>query len=190
MILRLALELPEDLAYIKITRILGRALLEHLQVDPADINDVEILVGELCSNVLRHAQSHDDLFHVVLEYFSDHVGIMVQDRGQGFSFKDVPLVGTSREDFGGGERVGGYGMTLIQNLSDHLEFRRTDPHGTTVCAEKRLRYRSQDAAAAAARLNRSEGHAQVTTSGEKAAVPSRECLNSIGKYFWAIIAYV
>ena len=164
MILRLSLELPEDLAYIKITRILGRALLEHLQADPTDINDVEILVGELCSNVLRHAQSHDDRFHVVLEYFSDHVGIMVQDRGQGFSFKDVPLAGTSRADFGGGERIGGYGMALIQSLSDRLEFRRTDPHGTTVCAEKKVRYRSADAATAAARLNRSEGHAEVTTS--------------------------
>ncbi len=172
MILRLSLELPEDLAYIKITRILGRALLEHLQADPTDINDVEILVGELCSNVLRHAQGHDDRFHVVLEYFSDHVGIMVQDRGQGFSFKDVPMAGTSRADFGGGERIGGYGMTLIQKLSDHLEFRRTDPHGTTVCAEKKLHYRTQDAAAAADRLNRSEGHAQVTTS-EETSGPAR-----------------
>lgn len=164
MILRLALELPEDLAYVKITRILGRSLLEHLQVDPTDTDDVEILVGELCANVLRHAQNHDDRYHVVLEYFSDHVSIMVQDRGPGFSFKDVPLAGTNRSDFGGGVRVGGYGMTLIQSLSDRLEFHRTDPHGTTVCAEKKLRYRSESAAAAAARLNRSGGHAEVTTS--------------------------
>ena len=166
MILRLSLELPEDLDSVKITRVLGRALLEHLQADMTDINDVEILVGELCSNVLRHAQSHGDLFHVVLEYFSDHVSIMVQDCGQGFSFKDAPLAGTRRADFEGGERIGGYGMTLIQSLSDRLEFRRTDPHGTTVCAEKKLHYRTDAAAAAADRLNRSEGHAQVTTSGE------------------------
>ena len=164
MILRLSLELPEDLAYIKITRILGRALLEHLQAEPTDIADVEILVGELCSNVLRHARSHDDRFHVTLEYFSDHVSITVEDRGKGFSFKDVPLAGTSRADFGGGERIGGYGMTLIQSLSDRLEFHRTDPHGTTVCAEKKLRYCSEDAAEAAARLNQAEGHADVTTS--------------------------
>lgn len=164
MILRLSLELPEDLAYIKITRILGRALLEHLQVDRTDVDDIEILVGELCSNVVRHAESHDDRYHVVLEYFSDHVKIMVQDRGPGFSFKEVPLAGTPRADFGGGERVGGYGMTLIQSLSDRLEFHRTDPHGTTVCAEKKLRYRSLDAAAAAARLNKSGGHAEVTTT--------------------------
>jgi serine/threonine-protein kinase RsbW len=164
MILRLSLELPEDLSYIRITRILGRALLEHLQADKRDIDDIEILVGELCSNVIRHAQSHDDHYHVVLEYFSDLVKIIVEDRGSGFSFKDVPQAGTNRADFQGGERIGGYGMQLIQSLSDRLEFQRTDPHGTTVCAEKKLRYRTIGAAANASRLNHAEGHADVTTS--------------------------
>jgi len=55
MMLRLMLELLEDLAYVRITRVLGRALLEHLQAEKHDIDDVETLVGELCSNVLRHA---------------------------------------------------------------------------------------------------------------------------------------
>ncbi len=164
MILRLALELPEDLAYVRITRTLGRALLDFLQADPSDIDDIEILVGELCANVVRHAQSHDGKYQVTLEYFSDHVGIIVKDQGPGFQFKDVPLAGTQRADFGGGERIGGYGFHLIQSLSDRLEFYRTDPHGTTVCAEKKLRYRTDAAAADAARLNASEGHASVTTS--------------------------
>ena len=164
MILRLSLDLPEDLSYIRITRILGKALLEELQAEKRDIDDIEILVGELCSNVIRHAQSHNDHYHVVLEYFSDHVGIMVEDRGPGFSFKEVPLAGTTRADFEGGERVGGYGMQLIESLSDRLEFHRTDPHGTTVCAEKKLHYRSENAAAAAERLNHSEGRASITTS--------------------------
>lgn len=163
MILKLALELPEDLAYVRITRTLGRALLEFLQAEEADIADIEILVGELCANVLRHAQTSKGKYHVILEYFSDHVAITVEDRGTGFSFKDVPAAGTERADFGGAARVGGYGMQLIQNLSDHLEFQRTDPHGTTVRAEKKIRYRTDAAAAQAAKLNASEGQASVTT---------------------------
>ena len=162
MILRLMLELPEDLAYTRITRVLGRALLEHLQVEPRDVDDVETLVGELCSNVLRHAQSTSGRFQVVLEYHNDVVIIMVKDQGEGFSFQDVPPAGTSRADFGGGERLGGFGMQLIYGLSDHLAFHRTDPHGTTVRAEKKLHYRSEHAASAAAELNRSEGHARIT----------------------------
>ena len=164
MILRLSLELPEDLAYIRITRVLGRSLLDHLQVVETDINDVEILVGELCGNVIRHAQSNEDRYFVVLEYFSDHVKLIVQDRGTGFSFKEVPQAGTSRADFDGGERIGGYGMQIIQGLSDKIEFRRTDPHGTTVCAEKALHYRSEAAARDAAALDRSDGKAVVTVS--------------------------
>ena len=162
MILRLMLELPEDLAYIRITRVLGRALLEHLQAETRDIDDVETLIGELCSNVLRHAQSNAGRFQVALEYHSDVVIIMVKDQGEGFSFQNVPPAGTARADFGGGERLGGFGMQLIYGLSDHLAFHRTDPHGTTVCAEKKLHYRSEHAAAAAAMLNKADGQAHVT----------------------------
>ena len=145
MILRLSLELPEDLAYIKITRILGRALLEHLQVDTTDINDVEILVGELCSNVLRHAQSHDELVPCRAWNTSATTSASWSRTGGRVSrSKTFRRPGRARADFGGGERIGGYGMTLIQKLSDHLEFRRTDPHGTTVCAEKKLHYRTDD----------------------------------------------
>jgi len=37
------------------SRAFSDALLEHLQAEKHDIDDVETLVGELCSNVLRHA---------------------------------------------------------------------------------------------------------------------------------------
>ncbi len=102
------LELPEDLAYVRITRVLGRALLEHLQAEKQDIDDVETLVGELCSNVLRHAQSNASRFQVTLEYHSDFVTVTVKYQGAGFSLADVPPAGTARADFGGGERLGGF----------------------------------------------------------------------------------
>ena len=107
MILQLALDLPEDQAYLKLTRIFGRTLLEHMKVCEEDVNDLEIVVGELCSNVVRHACSFEKRFRVVLEYYPDHVVLMVEDHGRGFSFKDVPSVGTrSRADFDGGSRIG------------------------------------------------------------------------------------
>jgi anti-sigma regulatory factor (Ser/Thr protein kinase) len=52
MILKLSLDLPENQAYIRITRLLGRALLEHLHVVEKDIDDIELVVGELCTNVV------------------------------------------------------------------------------------------------------------------------------------------
>ncbi len=53
-------------------------------------------------------------------------------------------------------------MQLIHSLSDNLVFHRTDPHGMTVCVEKKLHYRSENAASAVARLNNADGQAHIT----------------------------
>jgi serine/threonine-protein kinase RsbW len=164
MILKLSLDLPDDGAYVQITRLLGRTLLEHLRVVDADIADLELLVGELCTNVIRHAQPSEGRYRVTLEYLADRVELTVEDTGKGFSFTDVPEAGTQRPDsLQGGQRIGGFGMGLVQALADRLEFRRTDPHGTTVRAEVELHYQTEAAAEKAAEMDASEG-GQVTVS--------------------------
>ena len=155
MILRLTLDLPEERAYVKIIRLLGRTLLEHLRAVEQDIDEVEVVVGELCTNVIRHAHSTDGVFRVTLEYDADRVTITVEDKGPGFRFREVAPAGTERADFDGlPERIGGYGLQLVEKLSDHVEFVPTDPHGTTVRAERRLRFRTPEDASHAAHLAR------------------------------------
>jgi serine/threonine-protein kinase RsbW len=164
MILRLSLELPEDGEFVRITRVLGRTLLEHLKVQEGDIDDLELLVGELCTNVIRHADTAHERFRVVLEYHADKVDLVVEDTGEGFSFKDVPEAGTERPDtIGGGERIGGYGMSLVRALADRLEFHRTDPQGTTVRAEVALHYQSPEAAKKAEAMERSNAEIELDT---------------------------
>lgn len=140
MILKLSLDLPEGHHYIRITRLLGRTLLEHLKVVEQDIDEVEVVVGELCTNVLLHAQGSSGRFRVTMEYHQDRVVVLVEDTGQGFSFADMPDVGAQRRDIHGEERIGGYGLTIVDALSDRLEFHRSDPQGTTVRAEKWLHF--------------------------------------------------
>ena len=163
MILKLSMELPENEACVRVTRLLGRTLLEQLQVVEKDIDDIELVVGELCTNVLRHAQSEQGRFRVVLEYQDDQIAVQVEDKGKGFLFREVPaapdLIGTEREDtLTGGERFGGFGLHLVNLLADQLEFHRTDADGTTVRAEKRLHYRTSrgDDGEACARVTVSE----------------------------------
>ena len=96
MILKLSLDLPDDEAYIALTRQFGRGLLEYLSVVADDISDVETIVTELVTNVIRHAQSSKGRFQVILEYHADNVIITVIDSGHGFAFRDVPAIGTSR----------------------------------------------------------------------------------------------
>lgn len=156
MILKLSMDLPEDQDYLRLTRLLGRTLLEYLQADLRDIVDTELLLGELCSNVIRHAHTCDGRFRVDLEYYADRVVVTVEDTGPGFSFKAVPQVGSLRpETISGGERIGGFGLQLVEALADRIEFHRTDPHGTTVRAEKALHYQSAEAKRYAVKLDES-----------------------------------
>ena len=150
MTLRLSLQIPLDAGYIRTTRLLSRCLLQDMNVSSPIIDDVETIVAELCANVIFHAQSKATHFLVTLEYRKPQVIITVADEGEGFAQADVPPAGTSRPDGTGGERYGGYGLSLIEGLSDKLDFTATDPHGTTVRVEKNLHFEIEGAADEAA----------------------------------------
>ena len=164
MILKVSLDLPGDGTYLRIARRVGHTLLEDMGVVDQDIADIEFIVGELCTNVVRHAQALENgRFLVMLEYHADKVVIVVEDKGIGLPFKDVREAGSPRLDRDGSERLGGFGLNLVRQMADHIEFRRSDPHGTTVFAEKALHYKSDAEAQDAERLDHSAG-GEVTIS--------------------------
>ncbi|MGI4789058.1 MAG: ATP-binding protein [Janthinobacterium lividum] len=168
MILKVSLDLPGDGSYLRIARRVGHTLLEDLGVTEGDIADIEFIVGELCTNVVRHAQTLEDgRFTVTLEYYSDKVAVLVEDKGIGFPFKDVREAGSARPDRDGSERLGGFGLELVRKLADHIEFQRSDPHGTTVTAEKTLHYNSVLEAQDAERLDQENGGQVSVSSGQE-----------------------
>lgn len=143
-----ALDVPEEHSYIVMVRRVARALLEHHLVDAENINDVETVLGELCSNVTRHARSEAGCYRVTLEHHQDHqhqdyLVLVVADQGSGFDPSQVPPVGEPREDVDGMPRYGGFGLHLVQTLADHVEIKPSQPKGTTVRTEKRLVRSSQ-----------------------------------------------
>lgn len=164
MILRLSLDLPDDLAFVRTARLLSRTLLEDIQVVPPDVDAVETIISELCTNVVRHAHTEYH-YTVVLEYYQPKVVITVSDHGAGFSPEDVRPVGSPRPDLDGQARVGGFGLMLLERLSDRLDITGTDPHGATVCAEKNLHYQSREAAEVAAERDNRPGRAVEANSG-------------------------
>ena len=163
MIMKLSLDLPEDAPFIRTARLLSRCLLEDIKVVASVTRDVEIIVGELCSNVIRHAQSKAMHFQVTLEFYEPKVVITVKDTGKGFVRERVLPVGATRSDGKGGVRVGGFGLSLIEGLSDKLDFTGSSPHGTKVRVEKNLRYETQGDADEAAARDTGSG-ADVTAS--------------------------
>lgn len=136
---QIALTVPEDHAFIAMVREMGRTLLAHHAASAQDIDDLEAVVGELCANVTRHAHSEGGCYSVTLEHLGDRVVLTVADQGCGFDPEQVPAVGSARVDEDGTVRHGGYGLHLVGSLVDTLEFQRSEPSGTTVRAEKRMR---------------------------------------------------
>lgn len=141
MILKISLDLPGDGTYLRIARRVGHTLMQDLGVVQQDITDIEFIIGELCTNVVRHARTTaDSRYTVTLEYHADRVAIAVEDQGIGFSLSDVGTVGSLRPDRDGTDRLGGFGLELIRLMADHIEFRQSEPQGTTVVAEKALHF--------------------------------------------------
>ena len=168
MILKLTLDLPEEQSYLRITRLLGRTLLEHLHAAEQDVDEIELMVGELCANVVRHAKSTEHRFQVILEYYAERIAITVQDKGEGFHIAEVAPVGAERPDFAGKpDRIGGFGLQLVEMMSDRLEFQKTDPQGTTVRAEKTIHYRTPADLQAAEDLAGTGGARVEMTVGDK-----------------------
>ena len=135
---KLVLELPEDPTSAPLARLLGRNLLEHHAATQQDIDDVETLVGELCANVTRHAQSEEGYFRITLEHHGDHITLTVEDHGPGFDTQRILPVGSRRPDANGDERYGGFGLPLIQKLADEVRFEPRAPRGTRAYVQKRL----------------------------------------------------
>ena len=141
---RLALDVPEDLAHLKTVRHAVREMLASVGVTQQDRDDVELLVGELATNVVRHANS-GLAYHVEVEVKQDTVVIIVTDQGQGFIREKVALPGTLRAEKlveGVIERFGGWGLPMVETLADRVDFLRHEPHGTKVRAEKQLQFRN------------------------------------------------
>jgi anti-sigma regulatory factor (Ser/Thr protein kinase) len=139
--IRLSLELPEDVAHVSMVRRVSREVLVSYHASSQDVDDIEVLVGELVTNAVRHA--HASRYRVILDLLDDRVVVSVVDDGVGFAREQVPPPGTSRLDAAGEERIGGWGLPLIEMLADNVQFLPNDPHGTTVRAEKRL-HRGED----------------------------------------------
>lgn len=164
MILKVSLDLPGDGTFLRIARRIGRTLLDDLGVVGQDIDDIEFIVGELCTNVVRHAQMTGEArFLLVLRYHADRVAITVEDQGKGFSASDVAAIGSVRPDRDGGDRVGGFGLQLVRQMADHITFESSDSRGTTVFAEKALHYKTSADAHDAQSLDATMGEMRMTS---------------------------
>ena len=130
------LELPRELDSAAAARHAIDQLTDRLPAE--QVGDVRLLVSELVTNSLRHAQlGAEDQIRLGVDVRDSLVRVEVSDSGTGFEFEgpaDDP------------ETVEGWGLYLVATLSDRWGVDRTD-RGTSVWFE--LDRAPGDAAAAA-----------------------------------------
>lgn len=129
----LTLQVPADSRVVPTVRALATTLLESFHVLPDDVYDVNLVLGEICSNVVRHA--YDDpteTYEVALNFLPEGLGITVTDHGRGLS----PTSRRAPDP----HRPNGWGLWLVEHLCDHVSVEPAEPHGTRVTARLSLRY--------------------------------------------------
>jgi serine/threonine-protein kinase RsbW len=96
---------------------------ETIGLDAIELNDMSTAVSEACNNVVMHAYDGDEGPMEVEVYAADEPEVIVRDSGGGIHPRPKEpdeLV------------VGGIGLPVIKALSDSVEFRDLDGHGTEV----------------------------------------------------------
>jgi anti-sigma regulatory factor (Ser/Thr protein kinase) len=139
--LSLAFDLPEAVQYIAHLRRTALCFLEGMGISRDDANDVELLLGELATNAVRHARGGS--YRVDLEFYQDRAVITVSDNGIGFAKEELLPPGVRPYDQlhpegDGDQRIGGFGLPLVHSIADSVEIQPNVPHGTVVRAEKRF----------------------------------------------------
>ncbi|RCG25331.1 ATP-binding protein [Sphaerisporangium album] len=127
----IALRLPRDAASVSVTRQILGAELEVLGVERDITEDVQLMLTEACSNVIRHATEGDE-YTVSVELVDDRCLITVVDTGRGFDPDKIrpglPLAEHGR------------GLQIMRALADDVRFMNRPRQGAIVCLEKTLKF--------------------------------------------------
>jgi serine/threonine-protein kinase RsbW len=127
----IALRLPRDAASVPLIRRMLDAALASLGVVPTIRDDIELMLTEACSNVIKHAGPADE-YTVSAAVQKDVCVIRVVDTGNGFDAHAVREPSATSE--------GGRGLQIMRALADDVRFDNRRDHGAVVSLEKKLSY--------------------------------------------------
>lgn len=133
MLIRLTWDLPAEASHVSLCRRTVRLLLEHSEILQDDVDDVELILGELCANVVRHAYDHQSGRYTV-EAALDGLEFCVAVTDQGRSFDTSRLSGAPQFT-----EAGGMGFFLMNRFSDRVQIRAVEGGGSAVLAYRTLR---------------------------------------------------
>ncbi|SDI38459.1 ATP-binding protein [Nonomuraea jiangxiensis] len=127
----IALRLPRDAASVPLVRQMLEGTLRSLGVEQQVRDDIELMLTEACSNVIKHAEP-SDCYRVSAAVFDHMCIIKVVDAGGGFDPREIVDPEPNADH--------GRGLQIMRALADDIRFTNRAQKGAVVCLEKRLRY--------------------------------------------------
>ena len=112
----------------------AEVVAKHMDLSDDKAAEISMALIEACINAFEHSRPENNIFiHFILE--DDSLVIKVIDQGIGFDKSNVEIPKIENK-VGTDERKRGWGLQLIQELMDTVEFESTK-EGTTVTMTKK-----------------------------------------------------
>ncbi len=111
----------------------AEVVARHMDLSEVKAAEISMALIEACINAFEHSQAQNNVFiHFILE--ENSLVIKVIDQGIGFDKAKVEIPAIENK-LGTDERKRGWGLQLIQELMDSVEFE-SSKDGTTVTMTK------------------------------------------------------
>ena len=126
------LTLPNTLGYERIAMGCSATFAKNVGFNPERIEDLKTVVAEACINAIQHGNKDlpDARVTIVMDFKDEAISVDVIDKGNGF--QTLPSDPDIDKVIGGMEQTAGYGLFLIKNLVDQVEFNQMTKAGHVV----------------------------------------------------------
>ncbi len=115
----------------------AEVIARHMDLTEDQGAEISMALIEACINAFEHSKSDNNVFiHFLIE--EDSLVVKVIDQGIGFDKTKVEIPKIENK-VGKEERKRGWGLQLIQELMDSVEFESTE-EGTTVTMKKNIKH--------------------------------------------------
>ena len=102
---------------------------KHMQLDNEKTNEISLALIEACINAFEHSESKSEVFiHFIIS--DESLTIKVIDKGKGFDSSKISIPNIENK-LGSDEKKRGWGIMLIKELMDSVNFESND-QGTTL----------------------------------------------------------
>jgi|TARA_B110000977_G_scaffold191169_1_gene262914 serine/threonine-protein kinase RsbW len=113
----------------------AEVISRHMDLSDDQSSEISMAIIEACINAFEHSKADNNVFiHFIIEEAS--LVIKVIDQGIGFDKTNVEIPKIENK-IGTNERKRGWGLKLIQELMDSVEFE-SNEEGTTVTMKKNI----------------------------------------------------